>query len=221
MRPLFDTLETRSLMSHFGAIHHAIHAMVHSHIHVAKVAHVPNHPINHINNTYINKLNINKPIIAKQTVDTTIPFIKGTDVGAAQNALNFTSNTFQNVLFGTGGWDGIQQIANRFTFTNDTNLLASDLTNLSFRIPFGNQQLLQTWLTDLQSLQSGSLTPTTTIFFSSNPTAQAISDVLYSDLQTYLGNGLGTNFNILKSVINWDSDNLLIYNGFVGSNDLT
>src|SRR5215467_585315 len=43
-------------------------------------------------------------------IDTTIPFILATDVGGvAQNALNFTSNTYHGVLFGFE-WDGIEQI---------------------------------------------------------------------------------------------------------------
>lgn len=219
MKPLFDILEERWVMSHFHPVH--VHIPVHNQVHHSAIVHhnAIIHPIHQTNQIH-NQVHI-VPKVAIKTVDTTIPFIVGADVSAAQNAVNFTSNTFQNVLFGTGGWDGIQQIANRFSVTNDTNLLTSDLTALSFRMPFGNQQLLQTWLTDLQSLQSGTLTPTTTIFFSSDSTAQAVSDVLYANLQTYLSAGLGTSFNILKSVINWDSDNLLTYNGFVGSNDLT
>jgi hypothetical protein len=158
-------------------------------------------------------------------VDFTIPFIVGTTVGAPQNALNFTSNTYNQVLFGGGDWDGIQQIADRFGDTGDVNQLNADITALSFRMPYGNQMLLPTWKADLQSLQAGTLTPTrsgiTWDFDSTSGQAQAVGDVLFQDLQTYLSAGLGTSFNILQSNVNWNSDNLLTYNGFVGSNSLT
>lgn len=164
-------------------------------------------------------------------IDRSIPLVLSYQVGAAQNALNFTSNTYQNVLFGTGGWNGIQQIvtnyANNYSNSGSSTQLVNDLSALSYRIPYGNQQLLQTWLADLQSLQNGTLTPTASNinWDGGNTIAQAVGDTLFQDLQNYLAAGLGYSFNILKSNINWsNSDNLLTYNGTVaanGSNDTT
>lgn len=235
---LFDGLEDRCVMSHVVVPHiqaiphlHNPHpALVHK-LHAPAVHQVTSFGANHGPIVHHSSLKAAAVKAAQATtgsfgggnIDLTIPFIVGTTVGARQNALNFTSNTYQNVLFGSGGWDGIQQIATRFGETGNTDQLTTDLTALSFRMPYGNQQLLQVWLTDLQSLQSGSLTPTESgiTWDSGSSVGQAVGDVLFADLQTYLGDGLGTSFNILKSVVNWNSDNLLTYNGSVGSNSLT
>jgi hypothetical protein len=231
--PTIDGLEDRLVLSH--VVPHPHQALpVHLAIVHKPVVHAPRqvtsfgahhsavvHQSN-IKAAAVKVAQVTPPAFGGGNIDLTIPFIVGTAVGAKQNALNFTSNTYQNVLFGTGGWDGIQQIVQRFGDTNNVDQLTADLTALSFRMPYGNQMLLPTWIADLQSLQSGSLTPTPSgINWDSNSTGQAVGDVLFADLQTYLGAGIGTSFNVLKSVIDWNSDNLLTYNGTVGSNNLT
>jgi hypothetical protein len=162
------------------------------------------------------------PVFGGGFVNRTIPFVFGVNVGASQSAINFTSNTYQSVLFGTDGRIGIRQAAARFAATGSVNRLNADITALSFRMPFGNQQLLPTWQTDLQALQAGTLTPTPSgIRWGLNTTGTAIANVLFQDLQTYLANGIGTQFNILKSHVHWGTDNLLTFNGVVGSNRFT
>jgi hypothetical protein len=232
--PVFEGLEDRWVMSHvIPGLQHTL--LLHpTLVHAAKTeVHTP-HVVTSFGAHHghvVHRSNLKKAAARadQQTtglgggnIDLTIPFITGTP----QFPLNFTSNTYQNVLFGTGGWDGIQQIVERFDSDGgDVNQLTADITALSVRVPFGQQMLLPTWTTDLQSLQSGALTPTSSGIVwdnNSNVSGQAIGDVLFADLQTYLSAGLGTSFNILKSVINWDkSDNLLTYNGTVGSNSLT
>jgi hypothetical protein len=220
---LVEGLEGRLVMSHFIAQpHHALAVRHAPHMVTSFGAH--HGIVVHHSNL---KAAAAKAATPAQTtgfgggaIDLTIPFITGTP----QFPLNFTSNTFQNVLFGTGGWDGIQQIAIRFGATNDVNQLTSDITALAVRMPFGKQELLPTWMTDLESLQSGALTPTPSgiTWDHVNASGQAVGDVLFADLTAYLADGLGTSFNILKSAVNWNnSDNLLTYNGTVGSNSLT
>jgi hypothetical protein len=151
-------------------------------------------------------------------IDTTLSFILATQVGGvAQNALNFTSNTYQNMLFGSGGWNGIQQIVNNFNADGDVAELNAAITALAQRVPYGVQMLLPTWQADLQA-GSSSAGPQgqQPDFGSANGT---VADILFQDLQAYLAAGIGSSFNILKSVINWnDSDNLLTYNGTVAAN---
>jgi len=236
--PVLEGLEDRWVMSHvIPSLHHALSphpAIVHPpKVHPPVVHQVTSFGAHHSSIVHHVNLKAAAAKLDQETtgfgggnIDFTIPFIVGTEVGAKQNALNFTSNTYQNVLFGTGGWDGIQQIVERFDSNGgDVNQLTADISALSFRMPYGNQMLLPTWTADLQSLQSGTLTPTSSgIVWDNNANAsgQAVGDVLFADLQTYLSAGLGTSFNILKSVINWNnSDNLLTYNGTVGSNNLT
>jgi hypothetical protein len=235
---LFDGLEDRCVMSHVVISH--LHVIPHlNNLHNAALVHKTHAPVvhqvtsfgaHHGSIVHHSSLKAAAVKAAQGTgsfgggnIDLTIPFIVGTNVGARQNALNFTSNTYQNVLFGTGGWDGIQQIVNRFADTKNVNQLGSDLAALSFRIPYGNQQLLQTWVDDLASLTGGTLTPPVSgiIWDCDNNLGNAVGDTLFADLQTYFSAGLGTSFNILKSVIDWDSDNLLTYNGTVGSSSLT
>src|SRR5262252_1638681 len=54
-------------------------------------------------------------------VDRSIPFVFGFNVGAPQFAVNFTSNTYQIVLFGTDGRVGIKQAAARFANTGNVS----------------------------------------------------------------------------------------------------
>lgn len=234
-----DHLEDKVMLSHV-AIHHPVHSVVVHHQvapHLTKalikadLAHSVARPVHgqHL------ALGV-RPSLARihtfqassgfggGTVDTTIPFILATDVGGvAQNALNFTSNTYQNMLFGTGGWKGIQQIASDFNSDGDKAELASNLTDLAQRVPYGVQMLLPTWEADLQ-VGSSSAGPqgSQPDFGSGNG---VVADILFQDLQAYLAAGLGTSFNILKSVIDWNnSDDLLSYNGTVeamGTNNST
>jgi hypothetical protein len=219
---LFDGLEDKCMLSHVVALIHHPAIIVHAPV-VHQVTSFGAHHGSIIHQSKVKPAQIAQTSFGGGNIDLTIPFIIGTNVSANQNALNFTSNTYQNVLFGTGGWDGIQQISQRFGATGNTEQLATDITALSFRMPYGNQQLLPIWMADLQSLKSGTLTPTPSgiTWDSNSTTGQAVGDVLYQDLQTYLSAGLGTSFNILKSAVCWNSDNLLTYNGTVGSNNLT
>jgi hypothetical protein len=231
--PILEGLEDRRVLSHvIPQLHHALlphHAAAHkAAVHIPRT--VTSFGANHGHVVHQSRPRAAAARLALPAgnfgggnVDLTIPFIVGTDVGAAQNALNFTSNTYQNVLFGTGGWDGIQQIVQRFGDTNDANQLGTDITALAVRMPYGVQKLLPIWTADLELHQSGSLSvPQSGIDWGTTPTGQAVGDLLFRDLQAYLGAGLGVSFNVLKSVIDWDnSDALLTYNGTVGSNNLT
>jgi hypothetical protein len=220
-KPTLEALEDRLVMSHVIAqphhalvLHHAPRVVTSFGIHHSAVVHHSNL-----------KAAAAKPAqttgFGGGNIDLTIPFITGTP----QHPLDFTSNTYQNMLFGSGGWKGIQQIADDFDDTGDVNQLTADLTALAARVPFGVQMLLPTWTADLQALQAGTLTPTPsgiTWDVDDSGKAQPVGDVLFADLNAYLADGLGTSFNIVKSVINWpNSDNLLTYNGTVGSNSLT
>jgi len=63
----------------------------------------------------------------------------------------------------------------------------------------------------------GSVVPNGTItgnFPGTSQTAQ-LENLIQQDTLAYLGNGIGKNFNILKSGVNFSSDKLLTYNGHV------
>ena len=144
------------------------------------------------------RLESTPPITAKSTVpiDTTIPFVLAPE-GVNQNAINFTSHTYYQVVSGRGaGKDGLSRLFSRFNSSED---LASGLSALSFRVPYGNTELLPIWL---DTLDAGG----------------GESD-LRADLQTYVNDGVGVFWNTLKSVQRHSStDGDLVYNGKVGRN---
>jgi hypothetical protein len=114
--------------------------------------------------------------------------------GERQNALNFTSHTFNQILNGGGGNNGLKQIFRKFSRNGNESQLDASLTTLAQRVPFGKTDLLPTWLDDVSAQD-----------FRSVP----------NDLITYLREGVGTSFNVLKSHDHHSTDNLLIYNGKV------
>ena len=240
----FDNLECRVVLSntvaHPMAVHHPVvhHPVAHKPIHLSHaqahalavarqdLAHSSAHPRHGQILAFTHKTTM-AAIHAEQTsnssgfgggnVDTTIPFILATDVGGvAQNALNFTSNTYQGVLFGFE-WNGIQQIASNFNADQNQSELASALNDLAVRMPYGRQMLLPTWQADLQGLQNGSTTPDSTGVPDFGDGNGAVADVLFQDLQAYLAAGLGVSFNILQSDVSWSTDSLLTFNGFVSN----
>jgi hypothetical protein len=209
-----ESLESRIALSHVHplAVHHHHHAKIH---HLANgqaevQTHRPTHAAIHAQQAD------GASGFGGGQVDTTIPFVLATQVGGvAQNALNFTSNTYQGVLYGFE-WPGIQQIASEFNQDQNVDELAANLTALSQRMPYGMSMLLPTWEADLKSLQAGTLTPDSTGVPNFCDGNGAVADVLFNDLQAYLAAGLqGGSFNILKSDACWNSDILLTYNGFV------
>ena len=125
-------------------------------------------------------------------------------------------------LVGTNGTIGIKQAAARFVRSGNINQLNADITRIAGKVPFGRAELLPTWQANLQALQAGTFTPTSSGFsWGLGATGTAIANTLYEGLQNYLADGIGTSFNILKSNIHWRSDNLLTYNQRVGSNRFT
>jgi hypothetical protein len=132
-------------------------------------------------------------------INPTIPFVIA-PVGVAQNAINFTSNTYHNVI------GSLQTIANNYAVTGNLTAAANALSIVSYRMPYGHAELLPVWLNDLNALRlAGTATP-----------ANA-ARVVFNDLHAYLANGVGKSFNILKSDVGWATDNQLIglYNGHV------
>jgi hypothetical protein len=91
-----------------------------------------------------------------------------------------------------------------------------------------NAQIVSAFLASPEALTSPTsifqtiqIIPTPTYYFGpgpiTGPFSTASSNLVYDDLLAYLENGVGVNFNVLKSNVNWNSDALLvgIYNGHV------
>ena len=116
--------------------------------------------------------------------------------GVRQNAINFTSNTFNQV------WNSLNTVARNFAQTGNVINADAQLQTLSRRLPYGPQVLLNTWLSDVN--RAGTTASSTT--------------VLQQDLISYLDNNEGNAFNVLKSGVNYSSDGLLTYNGRVNHN---
>lgn len=128
-------------------------------------------------------------------IDRSIPFVVA-PLGVRQNSINFTSHTFNQILDGGGGNNGLKQIFRKFSQNRNESQLDASLTELSRRVPFGQTDLLPTWQADVAAQDFRSVE---------------------NDLVTYLHDGVGTNFNVLKSHDNHTTDNLLIYNGKVSN----
>jgi hypothetical protein len=126
-------------------------------------------------------------------INTSIPFVFA-PAGVRQNAINFTSNTFHQILDGGGGNNGLKQIFQTFSRNRNESQLDASLTKLSQRVPYGRTDLLPTWQADVAAGNFRSV---------------------QNDLITYLNDGVGTSFNVLKSHVHYSTDNLLIYNGKV------
>ena len=135
--------------------------------------------------------------VALSTVFGHFPFVQATPP-VRQFQINFTSNTFHYVI------RDLNKIAHNFAVTGNVTTAENALARESFRIPYGNQNLLPTWQADLQALP-----PTAT--------AADAANVVHSDLLTYLEDNVGSTLNILKSGANWATDNELngFYNGTV------
>jgi hypothetical protein len=131
--------------------------------------------------------------VSVRQIDSTIPFVIA-PTGVWQNAINFTSNTYHNLI------NGLNSAAKSFARTGDVTALGNALTALSNKVPYGQLNLLPVWQADVEN--------GTTI----GGTLQQIK----ADLLSYLNEGLGTDWNVLKSCVNWSTDSQLTYNGRVG-----
>ena len=126
-------------------------------------------------------------------IDSSIPFVVAPP-GVRQNAINFTSNTFHQILDGGGGHQGLKQILEKFRRNGNESQLDASLTKLAGLVPYGRTDLLPTWENDVAARDFQSV---------------------QTDLITYINDGVGTSFNVLKSHVHYSTDNLLIYNGKV------
>jgi hypothetical protein len=129
--------------------------------------------------------------LSRVVINPAIPFVVASP---GQSAINFTSHTFNQILNGGGGNNGLKQIFRKFSRNGNESQLDASLTTLAQRVPFGKTDLLPTWLADVS--------------------AQDFRGV-QRDLIAYLNDGVGTSFNVLKSHDNHSTDNLLTYNGKV------
>jgi hypothetical protein len=134
--------------------------------------------------------------VALSTVFGNFPFVHATPP-VRQFQINFTSRTYHFMI------QSLKQIARNLAVTGNVTAAENALARQSFRVPFGNQNLLPMWQADLESLPS--------------PTVAQALNVVVSDLNNYLESNVGTTLNILKSHQGWATDNALngFYNGRV------
>lgn len=145
-------------------------------------------------------------------INTTIPYVVAPP-GVHQFAINFTSNTFHQII------NGLNSAAQDFAKFGSTIHLRTNLVNLAHRVPYGSQ-LLATWANDLANfgLVVNPLGGAATAPINANgATIRAALVQLETDLVNYIGSNVGGSFNVLKSGVNWSTDSLIpIYNGRVG-----
>lgn len=153
---------------------------------------------------------------ANNNIDFSLPFISVP--GVPQNSLNFTSHTFNQMIYGGPGQRGFSQILSRFNSSGNVFQLENDLAVLSRRVPYGQTNLLPTWLNDLNLGPNGN----TYGFAWTGPFSgrnAVVANQLVDDLVEYLEDGVGQNFNVLLSSQHSSTDVLLLYNGKVGSHN--
>ena len=153
---------------------------------------------------------------ANDKIDYTLPFIRVP--GVPQGWLNFTSHTFNQMIYGGPGQRGFSQILSRFNSSGNVAQLENDLAVLSHRVPYGHEDLLPTWLDDLNLALAGN----TGGFVTTGPFSGRngiVANQLVDDLVEYLENGVGDDFNVLLSSQHASTDIFLTYNGKVGPNN--
>lgn len=131
-------------------------------------------------------------------IDYSIPYVIA-PLGVRQNAINFTSNTFHQII------NGLDTAAKNFARTGSYVHLTNALSALSYRVPYGHDNLLPVWL---DTVNNAAGAPGATI--------GGTLTALKGNLIDYVNTGVGFGFNVLKSGVNWGSDGHLIYNGKVG-----
>ena len=135
-----------------------------------------------------------------------VPFVRA-GAGQRQNSLNFSSHTYWQIV--KGGPTDLEDIADDFKdagedFRNGTNNrevrnVLRQLDKVANKVPYGRQELLPIWLDTLQN--------------SVGLDEDTIEDNLRRDLQTYINDGVGTDWNIIKSSHSHSTDDDLIFTG--------
>lgn len=125
-----------------------------------------------------------------------IPFVYATR-GVSQQALNFTSNTYYQIVSSQGGGvDGLGRLFNRYGSNGGNyNGLVDGLSRLAGRVPYGRCDLLPIWLNTLES--GGG------------------KQDLVNDLRDYVNGGVGYSWNVLQSQVRHSTDGDLVFNGRV------
>jgi hypothetical protein len=130
-------------------------------------------------------------------IDFSIPYVIAPP-GVHQNAINFTSNKFHQIL------NGLDSAAKLFARYGSAIHLELNLEALAHQVPYGRAHLLPIWGNTVAANANGSA---------------SIGDVLHQlkfDLISYCNDNVGVHFNVLKSAGFWSSDGHLTYNGKVG-----
>ena len=138
-----------------------------------------------------------------------VPFVRA-GAGQRQNALNFTSRTYWQIV--KGGPTDLEDIADDFKdagedFRNGVNNrevrnVLRQLERVAKKVPYGRQELLPIWLETLQD--------------SVGLDEDTIESRLRRDLQVYINSGVGTDWNIIKTKNrSFSTDSDLIFTGSV------
>src|SRR5262245_51637612 len=77
-------------------------------------------------------------------IDYSIPYLIARH-GLQQNAINFTSNTFHQIL------NGLDSAAKSFAQHGSSIHLERNLSSLAHRVPYGGEYLLPIWLDDVSN----------------------------------------------------------------------
>lgn len=130
-----------------------------------------------------------------------IPFVFAPP-GVWQNAINFTSNTFHEVL---GQLDTFAKNVAKYQYGYPNGAyygyhVNNALSNIAGRVPYGRANLLPVWQDTLAN----------------NTWIGSALHEMKGELIQYLNSNVGINFNVLKSGRSWSSDGHLVFNGKVG-----
>jgi hypothetical protein len=153
----------------------------------------------------------NVPGTGDGIIVTSIPYVIA-PTGTHQFSINFTSNTFHQII------NGMNSAAQEFLRTGNQNRVLARLTNLSHRVPYGNQ-LLTIWENDLAFYGLGANPLGASRAAAAGVNGSTVSTALNQlklDLNNFLQAGEGSAFNVLKSRVRWPTDAVLIFNGRVG-----
>jgi len=186
-------LESRIALSAAHGVHSAIAA------HVAPMS---------------NSISASSTHSSRPVIDTTIALVQAVPP-TKQNAINFTSHTYNQIVYGGGGWNGLQQIFNRYNHGGSISQLTGDLTKLSQHVPYGKSTLLPVWSSSVTTyVNSGTVADATNggPFVGKNA---VLANQLRIDLVNYLNAGIGTSFNVFLSKPSYNTDADLTYNGKV------
>jgi hypothetical protein len=153
---------------------------------------------------------------SRPPIDTSIPFVFATTGGAPQFALNFTSHTYDQILFGGPNTKGLQQILNSYNKTGNINQVAADLSRLSYHVPYGQTDLLSIWQTSLTNYANGLGTADATNGGPFHGRNAIVANQLRIDLINYLNTGVGASYNVQLSHEHEPRDGDLVYNSKVG-----